>query len=341
MKKYLLPREGKFYKANMHCHTNISDGKNTPEEIKAAFKEKGYSIVAFTDHEVMIPHTDLADEDFLPITAYEIQLRSWDTPPNCLKLYHMNVYSPDPDRYLSKTYCKKDAWWGNIVNHFTDEMAEVGFKERFYSKAFAQRIIDIATEEGMLVSYNHPVWSLQNHDDYSGLKGLWGVEWYNTGCALEGYPDTTQPITDLLEEGERVFPLATDDNHNLEKAFCGWIWVKSKKLDYPTVFKALKKGDFYSSTGPAIKSLYVEDNTLKISTSAVKHITFITDRRLRSARRAETGKYLYGAEFNLENLIKSHESTKNYRDAYFRLEITDKAGNKALTRAYFFDELGL
>ena len=103
MKKYLLPREGKFYKANMHCHTNISDGKNTPEEIKAAFKEKGYSIVAFTDHEIMIPHTDLADEDFLPITAYEIQLRDWNTPPNCLKLYHMNVYSPDPDRYLSKT----------------------------------------------------------------------------------------------------------------------------------------------------------------------------------------------------------------------------------------------
>ena len=341
MKKYLLPREGKFYKANMHCHTNISDGKNTPEEIKAAFKEKGYSIVAFTDHEIMIPHTDLADEDFLPITAYEIQLRDWNTPPNCLKLYHMNVYSPDPDRYLSKTYCKKDAWWGNIVNHFTDEMAEAGLKERFYTKAFAQRIINMATEEGMLVSYNHPVWSLQNHDDYSGLKGIWGVEWYNTGCVLEGYPDTTQPIDDLLAEGERVFPLATDDNHSLDKAFHGWIQVKAKKLDYPTVFKALKKGDFYSSAGPAIKSLYVEDNILKVNTSAVKHIAFLTDRRLRQARRAEEGKFIYGAEFNLENLIKSHENTKAYRDAYFRLEITDKNGNKALTRAYFFDELGL
>ena len=27
---------GKFYKVNMHCHTVISDGRMTPEEIKAA-----------------------------------------------------------------------------------------------------------------------------------------------------------------------------------------------------------------------------------------------------------------------------------------------------------------
>ena len=80
---------------------------------------------------------------------------------------------------------------------------------------------------------------------------------------------------------------------------------------------------------------------MKINTSAVKHIAFITDRRLRQGRCAEEGKYLYSAEFDLASLIKSHENTKPYREAYFRLEITDKNGNKALTRAYFFDEIGL
>ena len=38
MKKYLIPEEGKFYKANLHCHTTISDGKMTPEEVKAYYK---------------------------------------------------------------------------------------------------------------------------------------------------------------------------------------------------------------------------------------------------------------------------------------------------------------
>ncbi len=42
MRKYLLPKEGSFYKANLHCHTTVSDGGMTPEEIKNLFKSKGY-----------------------------------------------------------------------------------------------------------------------------------------------------------------------------------------------------------------------------------------------------------------------------------------------------------
>ena len=38
MKKYLLPKCGNDYKANLHCHSTISDGKLTPEEIKEAYK---------------------------------------------------------------------------------------------------------------------------------------------------------------------------------------------------------------------------------------------------------------------------------------------------------------
>ena len=33
MKKYLLPKTGNFYKANLHAHTDMSDGRNTPEEV--------------------------------------------------------------------------------------------------------------------------------------------------------------------------------------------------------------------------------------------------------------------------------------------------------------------
>lgn len=40
----------------MHMHTTVSDGPMTPEEVKAAYKERGYSIVAFTDHEVIVDH---------------------------------------------------------------------------------------------------------------------------------------------------------------------------------------------------------------------------------------------------------------------------------------------
>ena len=41
MRQYLLPKEGQFYKANMHAHTNISDGQNSPEEVKQIFRDMG------------------------------------------------------------------------------------------------------------------------------------------------------------------------------------------------------------------------------------------------------------------------------------------------------------
>lgn len=53
MKKYLLPKSGSFYKANLHCHSTVSDGKLTPEELKKIYKEKGYSVIAYTDHDVL------------------------------------------------------------------------------------------------------------------------------------------------------------------------------------------------------------------------------------------------------------------------------------------------
>ena len=52
MKKILLDPAKNYFKANLHCHTNISDGKLSPAEIKAHYMKNGYSIVAFTDHDV-------------------------------------------------------------------------------------------------------------------------------------------------------------------------------------------------------------------------------------------------------------------------------------------------
>ena len=39
MKKYLLPEKGNYYKAELHIHTTVSDGTNTPEELKKLHKE--------------------------------------------------------------------------------------------------------------------------------------------------------------------------------------------------------------------------------------------------------------------------------------------------------------
>ena len=70
MKKHLLPESGNFYKANLHCHTVLSDGCLTPEEVKEIYKNAGYSVVAYTDHDILIPHhAELSDDEFLALNG--------------------------------------------------------------------------------------------------------------------------------------------------------------------------------------------------------------------------------------------------------------------------------
>ena len=72
MKKYLLPNEGTFFKANLHSHSTFSDGALTPAEMKAVYQAQGYSIVAYTDHDLMFHHRELNDNSFLALSGFEI-----------------------------------------------------------------------------------------------------------------------------------------------------------------------------------------------------------------------------------------------------------------------------
>ena len=46
MKKYLLPNTGNYYKANLHCHTTLSDGKHkiTFDHIVEVMHDTGHDL---------------------------------------------------------------------------------------------------------------------------------------------------------------------------------------------------------------------------------------------------------------------------------------------------------
>ncbi|MBQ8381521.1 MAG: hypothetical protein IJY18_06465 [Clostridia bacterium] len=338
--KYILPKDGNFYKANLHTHTTVSDGKLTPEEAKARFKSMGYSVVAFTDHELMVPHPELAEDDFLPLTGYEMSIDSELESPY-KRTYHLNYYSPDPMRSASRTMAVTSVWNRDYMQAMiTDEMRRLSTGKRVYSKEFIQSLIDFATEEGALMSYNHPVWSLQTKDDYSGLKGLFGVEWANSGCNIMGYFDTMQPIEDLNSEGERMcYPLAADDCHKDTEYGFSWVNIKSKSLEYGEIFEALRRGDFYSSTGPEILEAYVEGTDVVVTTSPAAGIFLATGNRQRQARRMHD-EPLTKARFSIERMYEKLEFSPDKSKLWFRIDVLDEKGNFARTRAVFLDELG-
>ena len=330
MKKYLIKKEGRFYKANLHMHTTVSDGKMTPEEVKRIYKEKGYSIVAYTDHELMLPHNELNDDEFLTLTSTEISINQRrDCDFRYTKCYHLNIISKDPFRTEFNVFSEPIMWLNHSYQYLTAKQREVKYK-REYSIECINEMIRMANEEGSLVTYNHPVWSLQDYSDYIGLKGLWGVEWYNTGCYRTGYPDTIQPIDDLLRNGENVFPLATDDAHLLRDCFGGFVMVKAEKI-----YNALKSGEFYSSSGPLINELFIEDNIINIKTSNIVKAFVTTENRYVNTVNNIEG--MSEVKFDIKDYINREDNDNKYK--YVRITIEDKEGNKAYTRAYYLNEL--
>lgn len=335
MKKHLLVQKN-AYKANMHMHTTVSDGRMTPEETKQAYLDAGYSIVAFTDHEVIAPQNHLRDEHFLPITSYEVAVNE-SQPGKAyehIRTYHINLFSKDPEQTFSSAFSASHVMTRSkaFVPHGMEKLE----CPKEYSVDCINSIIEKARKEGFLVSYNHPVWSLQSYPDYAGLKGLWGVELHNTGCVHHGYVDTPQPLEDLLRAGERVFPLATDDAHSLQDCFGGWIWVLADRLEYADVMEALEKGDFYASTGPEIREISLDEGILTVRTSSAVTVDVATDRRV-YMRRGDGKNEITEASFDLTGWMERNPDALHA--PYFRVTVQDASGAHAWSRAYFLDEL--
>ncbi len=338
MRKYLLPKDGNFYKANLHCHTTCSDGKLSPEQIKAAYMEKGYSVVAYTDHYLILPHTELCDENFVALHGYELEVHSDTEPMSQSKKTHLNLIALSPDNLLQVAYHRSKYVKGNM----RAKRAEATFDEslpdyeRIHSPECVSEIMQTAREHGYFVTYNHPTWSLDDYRDYANYNGMHAMEMYNYSSFNAGFEEVNGRVyDDILRTGKRIFCVGGDDNHNnhpLDSSRCdsfgAFTVIKASKLSYTNITDALLKGNFYASMGPEIKELYYEDGKVHIKTSAAERIIMHCGCRRSFVAIREKGKRLTFASFNVPD------------DAvYVRFTVVDKQGHRADSNAYFIDEL--
>ena len=327
--KILLDSNKPFYKANLHCHSTYSDGVHTVEEVKQAYKERGYSIVAFTDHEHLVDNSRLNDENFLTLTAFELGFKSQPRASSAgnpyMRVTHFNVYALDPHNDVTPCYSSIYDYYGS--EELRANIKRDGEYDRKQTTEGINEVIRAVKEKGFIVCYNHPTWSLENASHYLGYEGLFAVEIYNSGCVGNGRCDDEGAFDDILRSGKKVYCIAADDMHSLKHGFGGWVCINADKLDYNTVMDALQKGDFYASAGPQIFSLVQENDTVKIRTSPCRQIAIITAGRRSGVKRAENGELLTEAEFALKET-----------DGYFRLRVTDENGYNAYTQAYFLEK---
>lgn len=318
----LLDPSYNSYKANLHGHTVISDGEFTPEEYISQYKARGYSIVALTDHGRYRYHSALNTEDFVCLAAYEDDIYPEPVGDPLIdrekKTYHLNVYDTRPESRPAgyhPAFAPEDAL--------------------YYDKGAINRWIAESNQDELLICYNHPAWSMQDYRDYTGLQGLWAMEVYNHGCETEGmYGMAPQVYDEMLRDGQRLYCVATDDNHNrfpigspFNDSFGGFTVFNLPKLNYREVARGMTEGRFYASMGPLIHELSIEDGVLHLQCSPVHRICLFTESRRTKILAADPGALLTRADFQLDS------------EVYIRIQIRDEAGRYAFSRAYFLDEL--
>ena len=336
MKKYLLPESGNFYKANLHCHTNLSDGHKTPEEVKELYLKKGYSIVAYTDHDVYLTHNDLTDDKFLALNGFEAEVMNRHGRRHLREVKRCDIcyIALDPDNDMHPIWHRTKYLFGNAVNY--RDMVKFDESERDYLRTYTPEAISdmmqTGREKGFFVTLNHPTWSRETYDYYSKYEGLHALELFNGGCINCGYEDYNPRVyDDILRTGKKIYAIGGDDNHNADpddsrRSDSGHAWttIKAEKLDYRTITKAMEAGHFYASEGPEIHELYMEDGQVHIKCSPADMVFVTYQMRGCASKLAEHGEMVTEAVFNI-----------NPDMGYFRITVKDERGKLACTNAYF------
>ncbi len=248
------------FKANLHCHTTCSDGRMTPAQVKEHYKAHGYSVVAFTDHNVLIDHSDLNDESFLALTGIEV----------------------DTDSFL---YGKKHEF--NQTCHLcaiarTPCGVRPVYRAEQYTGEAIRAKIDEFHREGYIVNYNHPQWSAEGPDEFLHYGLFDGMEIYNHSAEVAnnnggGHSEYALALR-LMDHPIRC--IAADDNHaglNCEDDSCGgWVVFRAPRLCYADIIDAYDRMSFYASTGPEIHACCIEDGTLVLDCSPVRRVHVMT-----------------------------------------------------------------
>ncbi len=332
MAKILFGGKKNCYKGNLHCHSTLSDGKLSPEELKEYYKSRGYSIIAITDHEHINNNSYLDDDDFLTITSCEVAIKEFPNESTLknfnMKVCHLNFYAKEQDNDYNFFY-------NSVYDHFSALERRHLFKKpvsdvpRAYGEGINE-LIKSANENGFFVAYNHPRWSLENYREYSKYEGLWGVEIFNTNANRGGlYEYDLNVHDDFLRDGKRIYATSGDDNHNRkDDSFGTFVMVEADKLEYSQVINALLNGKFYTSTGPIIEGITVKDNFVTVNCSNAKNIFYSTHGRRCGCVEANEGETVNTATFEIRDT-----------DIYFRISVVDEYGKRADSQAYFLDEI--
>ena len=234
--------KGKWHKAALHVHTTTSDGDvDVPTRIKQ-YRDKGFDIVAITDHRKTNELSGFSSRKFLALSGIE---------------FHPQTYSGAPTHHFLGLGLPHPYQYNNSLS--------------------AQEMIDDIKSKGAKVFYAHPYWTGHTFVEMTEVTGYLGVEVHNQVCEGANSGSGHVHWDQMLNKGHVLSGLATDDVHKSAEVGKAWTMIKAAKLDESNILEALENGCFYASKGPKIKDYQMgSDLKIKVECSPVEKIVFRT-----------------------------------------------------------------
>jgi histidinol phosphatase-like PHP family hydrolase len=237
---------GQWFRGNLHCHSDRSDGHAAPAAVIGAYREAGYDFVALTDHfeaEYGWQITDtrqFRDAHFTTLLGAELSSAPWEQR-DCYWVTALGLpldFAPPPAGDLPEAIirARKLRAFVTLLHPGLNALSPTG----------CETLPGFAAIDAVEV-YNH------------NLAGSAGADRANGAYLL----DT------VLERGRKLLLTAGDDAHfsRPDDRFGGWIEVWCNRLAPEALLAALRAGRFFSTQGPRIESLRLAGNRLHVRTS--------------------------------------------------------------------------
>ena len=235
-----IPAQYRWYKGNVHTHTIESDGDLPLQQVMQTYKSMHYDFLVITDHNMVTAAEPLSTDSLLLIHGEEVSAQEH---------------------------------WGALgLSHAIDP---AGLSR--------QNIIDRIRQQNAIPIINHPRWAwiYFSSDDVCELDGIRHLEILNT--LTDGDRSHGNGIglwDEVLTRGRKMYGIAADDFHYLTvggRPACGisYIMVRSTALAKENILDAIRRGDFYASSGAVFQELKNVDGLCTVSVPSGTEIEFI------------------------------------------------------------------
>ena len=304
-----MPQQ-KWFKGNIHTHTNESDGDASPKRVVGWYRRHGYDFLVLSDHN----HRTLLDYGTgkrrfrrpLMIPGEEVSIRIDDGN----KAVHLGAVG---------------------ITRVVEPIDATGVV------ATLQANVNAIREAGGIAAINHPnfTWAF-DHEAISQVRGAHLLEVFNGHPRVNVYGAGGRPgyeeIWDkVLSTGLPIWGVATDDSHQFKGEFAphrinpgrGWVMVRALELEVDAVVDAMRAGEFYASTGVVLDELEWGPEGIRLSICPEGDALYTT--RFIGAEGAVL-KEVFGIEAEYES---------RGDEAYFRASVVSSTGSRAWTQPMF------